>query len=66
MRLTAGAIFSVTVPATTMRSDWRGDGRYRMPKRSKSHREAPAAIISMAQQARPKVTGQIDDLRAQL
>jgi hypothetical protein len=24
------------------------------------------AIISMAQQARPKVTGQMDDLRAQL
>ncbi len=66
MRLTAGVILRVTVPATTMRSDCRGDGRYRMPKRSRSHREAPAAIISMAQRARPKVTGQMDDRRAQL
>jgi hypothetical protein len=37
-----------------------------MPKRSTSKREANVAIISIAQQARPKVTGQMDDLRAQL
>src|SRR2546422_6594860 len=37
-----------------------------MPKRSTSKREAKVAIISIAQHARPNVTGQIDDLRAQL
>jgi len=37
-----------------------------MPKRSTSKREAKVAIISIAQQARPNVTGQIDDFRAQL
>src|SRR5574337_1496716 len=62
-----GAIFSVTVPATIMTSDWRGDGRKTpAPSRSRSKREAPVAIISIAQQARPKVIGQGDDLRAQL
>jgi hypothetical protein len=30
-----------------------------------SYRDALIAIISIAQQARPKVTGQIDDRRAQ-
>src|SRR5574337_50018 len=62
-----GAIFSVTVPATIMTSDWRGDGRKTpAPRRSRSKREAPVAIISIAQQARPKVIGQGEDLRAQL
>ena len=37
-----------------------------MPKRSTSKRDANVAIISIAQHARPNVTGQIDDLRAQL
>src|SRR5437867_8326068 len=37
-----------------------------MPKRSTSKRDANVGIISMAQHASPKVTGQIDDLRAQL
>src|SRR5687768_11946771 len=37
-----------------------------MPKRSTSKRDANVAIISIAQQARPNVTGQIDDFRAQL
>jgi len=65
--LMRGAIFSVTVPATIMTSDWRGEGRKTpAPKRSRSKREAPVAIISMAQQARPKVIGQGEDLRAQL
>src|SRR5207237_3345452 len=36
------------------------------PKRSMSKRPAPVAIISIAQQARPNVIGQMADLRAQL
>src|ERR1043166_699443 len=66
MRLSIGAILMVTVPDTIMRSEWRGDAHATMPKRSTSKREAKVAIISMAQQARPNVTGQMDDLRAQL
>src|SRR5919198_6137470 len=61
-----GAILMVTVPDTIMRSECRGEAQGTMPKRSTSKREAKVAIISMAQQARPNVTGQIDDLRAQL
>src|ERR1044071_4383768 len=62
-----GAIFSVGVPATIIRSDCRGLGRKTpAPKRSRSNRDAPVAIISMAQQARPNVIGQRADLRAQL
>src|SRR6185295_19153879 len=62
-----GAILRVTVPATIIRSDWRGLGRkIPAPKRSMSKREAPVAIISIAQQARPKVIGHRADLRAQL
>src|SRR4029077_5430471 len=56
----------VTVPETIMRSECLGDAHGTIPKRSTSKREANVAIISMAQQARPNVTGQIDDLRAQL
>src|SRR3954463_3938584 len=37
-----------------------------MPKRARSYRPAPEAIISMAQQARPNVAGHRDDLRVQL
>src|SRR5262247_4593381 len=66
MRSSIGAILMVTVPDTIIRSEWRGEAQGTMPKRSTSKREAKVAIISMAQQARPKVTGQIDDLRAQL
>src|SRR5208337_52742 len=67
IRLIAGAIFSVTVPDTIMRSDWRGLGRNTSaPKRAMSKREVVEAIISMAQQARPKVSGQSEDFRAQL
>ena len=54
------------VPATTMQSAWRGLARKRMPNRSRSLVAAPASIISMAQQARPKVTGQMDPARPQL
>src|SRR5438270_10741449 len=61
-----GAIFLHTVPATIMQSLWRGDARKMMPKRSRSLRAAPVAIISMAQQAKPKLIGQMDDERAQL
>src|ERR1700741_3594833 len=66
MRLSIGAILMVTVPETIMRSEWRGEAQGTIPKRSTSKREAKVAIISIAQQASPKVTGQIDDLRAQL
>jgi hypothetical protein len=37
-----------------------------MPRRSTSNRDAKVAIISMAQHAKPKVTGQTDDFLAQL
>src|SRR5882762_4593953 len=62
-----GAILLETRPAIIIRSDWRGDGRKTSaPKRAISKREAPIDIISMAQQARPKVMGQIELLRIQL
>src|SRR5256885_3592605 len=62
-----GAIFNVGVPATIIKSAWRGLGRKTpAPKRSMSKRDAPVAIISIAQQASPKVIGQSADLRAQL
>src|SRR5215467_9621060 len=66
MRLSIGAILMVTVPDTIIRSECRGDAQGTMPKRSTSKRDANVAIISIAQHARPNVTGQIDDLRAQL
>src|SRR3954468_576109 len=66
-RRSTGAIFLVTVPATIIRSDWRGDARNTSaPKRAMSKRDAEAAIISMAQHARPNPIGQMDDSRAQL
>src|SRR6185503_14504154 len=66
MRRSIGAILIVTVPETIIRSEWRGDAHGTIPRRSTSKREQKVAIISMAQHARPKVTGQTDDLRAQL
>src|SRR5262247_1223542 len=66
MRSSIGAILMVTVPDTIIRSECRGDAQGTMPKRSTSNRDANVAIISIAQHARPNVTGQIDDLRAQL
>ena len=48
-----------------MTSDWRGDGHGTMPKRSRSWRAMKVEIISMAQQARPNVSGQSEDLRPQ-
>src|SRR5213594_3367226 len=66
MRLSIGAILIVTVPETIIKSECRGEAQGTMPKRSTSKRDANVAIISIAQQASPNVTGQIDDFRAQL
>src|ERR1700749_2956610 len=58
-RLIAGAILSVTVPDTTMRSACRGPGANGItPSRMKSCRAMLAAMKSMAQQARPKLKTQ--------
>src|SRR5919198_3716505 len=66
MRRSTGAIFRDSRPATIIRSDWRGEPRKTSaPKRAMSYRDALIAIISIAQHARPNVTGQIDDRRAQ-
>src|SRR6266436_7511623 len=62
-----GAILFETRPAIIIRSDWRGDGRNTSaPKRAMSNRDAPMDIISIAQQAKPKVNGQMEFLRIQL
>src|SRR6478672_10277800 len=67
IRFSTGAIVSVTVPATIIRSLCSGLGRNTSaPNRAMSKRDVLAAIISMAQQASPNVSGQIDDSRAQL
>src|SRR3972149_5347674 len=60
------AILMVTVPEMIIRSEWRGDAHGTMPRRSTSKRDAKVAIISIAQHARPNVTGQTDDFLAQL
>src|SRR5437763_6121662 len=66
-RRTRDAILKLTVPATIIRSAWRGVARKApAPKRSMSKRLAPVAIISIAQHARPNVIGHSDDSRAQL
>jgi hypothetical protein len=58
-RRTAGAILSVTVPDTTMRSACRGPFANGMtPSRMKSCRDMLAAMNSIAQQARPKLNTQ--------
>ena len=55
-RRTAGAILSLTVPETTMRSACRGPGANGItPSRMKSCRAIDVAMNSMAQQARPKL-----------
>src|ERR1041384_1395823 len=62
-----GAILLATRPAMIIRSDWRGEPRKTSaPKRAMSKRDALIAIISIAQQARPNVIGQMEFLRAQL
>src|SRR3954468_4582299 len=66
-RRTRLAILKLTVPDTIIRSAWRGVARKApAPQRSLSYFEAPVAIISMAQQARPNVIGHMLDSRAQL
>src|SRR5438132_7904378 len=66
-RRTRDAILKLTVPATIIRSAWRGVARKApAPKRSRSKRDAPTAIISMAQHARPNVIGHREFFRAQL
>ncbi len=53
-----GRIFQVTVPATIIRSAWRGEARKgSIPKRAMSNRDMALAIISQAQQASPKANG---------
>ena len=65
-RSTAGAIFHVTVPDTIIRSACLGDARNTsMPKRAMSHLDMALAIISKAQQARPKESGHSDALLPQ-
>src|SRR5437773_6647738 len=64
--LMTGAIFCETRPAIIIRSAWRGEPRNTSaPKRAMSKRDADMDIISMAQQAKPKLMGQSEDLRAQ-
>src|SRR5215472_18487427 len=66
-RRITGAILFDTRPAMIIRSLWRGDPRMTSaPKREISKREAIIDIISMAQQARPKLIGQMEFLRPQL
>src|SRR5438445_9650394 len=61
-----GAIFCESRPATIIKSAWRGEGRKTSaPKRARSKRAAAMDIISMAQQASPKPSGQMELLRAQ-
>src|ERR1043166_8227616 len=61
-----GAILLETRPAIIIKSDCRGDGRNTSaPNRAISNREAPIDIISIAQQARPNVMGQMEFLRVQ-
>src|SRR5947199_5859217 len=65
-RRITGAILFETRPAIMIRSDCRGEGRNTSaPKRAMSKREAPIDIISMAQQAKPKLIGQMEFLRIQ-
>jgi hypothetical protein len=66
MRFSTGAIFSVTVPATIIRSLCRGLGRKTSaPNRAISKRDAAVAINSIAQQARPIGIGQSEFFRTQ-
>src|SRR6266446_3739039 len=61
-----GAIFCERRPATIIKSAWRGEGRKTSaPKRARSKRAAAMDIISIAQQANPKPSGQMELLRAQ-
>src|SRR3954454_20234350 len=66
-RFTAGAILSLTVPETTIRSACRGPGAKGItPSRMKSWRDIEVAMNSIAQQASPKLNTQREYLRPQL
>ena len=66
MRRTIGAILMLTRPDRIIRSAWRGEARKASkPKRAMSMRAPTMDIISIAQQARPKVAGNIELPRAQ-
>ena len=63
---TTGAIFCVSRPATIIRSLCRGVPRkYSAPKRPMSRRGLSVCIISIEQQARPKVAGQMAEVWVQ-
>src|SRR5262245_23018923 len=65
MRRRTGAILRDSRPAMIIRSDCRGDPRKTSaPNRAMSYRPQLIAIISMAQHARPNVTGQMAERRA--
>ena len=65
--LKTGAIFCETLPATIIKSACLGDAlKTSIPYLAKSYLALPAAIISIAQHARPKVTGHIDCVRDHL
>src|ERR1700754_3350880 len=67
MRRTIGAILIDTRPDRIRRSAWRGEARKASkPKRAMSRRAPTTDIISIAQQARPKVAGNSELPRAQL
>src|SRR6266446_490787 len=67
MRRRTGAILRETRPETIITSACRGLARKTSePNRARSLRDAVAFIISIAQQAKPNVAGQSEDLRAQL
>src|SRR5918994_5806512 len=66
-RLIAGAILSVTVPETTIRSAWRGPWANGItPIRMKSCRLIDVAMNSIAQQASPKLKTHSEYRRPQL
>ena len=66
MRRTTGAILIETRPDRISRSAWRGEARKASkPKRAMSRRAPTIDIISIAQQARPKVAGNSELPRAQ-
>ena len=65
MRRKAGAILRDSRPAMIIKSDCRGEPRKTSaPNRAMSYRLQLIAIISIAQHAKPKVTGQMADRRA--
>src|SRR5215210_6602494 len=67
MRLKTGAILRETRPDTIITSACRGLARnVSAPKRERSLRAETVFIISIAQQAKPNVAGQIEDFLAQL